>query len=138
MVRALGFDLVGAGQLAIGLGLATVTPKGAKLTAKSGIKLLPGDPLELVFETLNGLAEHIGYQPLCDEDRSLVRAVAAHLWTPATVAAREASWASWQAETGIPIALGAALELSERLTVPEFAPIPAGPAPVSQPMRTLN
>lgn len=147
VVRALGFDVVGAGELAIGLGLATVTRSplrsvpagagapagptagGAKLIAKSGIKLLSGDPLGLVFETLDGLADRAGYQPLCDEDRSLVRAVAAHLWTPAAVAAREASWLAWQAETGVPIALGAALELSERLTVPEFTPIPTGPAP---------
>lgn len=138
VVRALGVDLVGAGELAIGLGLATVTPKDARLTAKSAIKLLPGDPLGLVFEALDELADRVGYQPLCTEDRSLVRAVAAALWTPAAVAAREARWASWQLETGIPFAIGAALELSERLAVPEFSPIPTGPAPAHQPMRTLN
>ena len=138
VVRALGFDVVGAGELAIGLGLATVARKDARLTAKSGIKLMPGDPLGLVFETLDELADRVGYQPLCAEDRGLVRAVAAALWTPAAVAAREACWASWQLESGIPVAIGAALELGERLAVPEFSPIPTGPAPAHQPMRTLN
>lgn len=129
VVRALGFDVVGAGELAIGLGLASVTPKGAHLTAKSGIKLLPGDPLDLVFETLDGLADRIGYQPLCAEDRSLVRDVAAYLWTPATVAAREAAWLDWQARTGLPIDLAAALDLADRLYVAPFNPIPTGHAP---------
>lgn len=129
VVRALGFDLIGAGELAIGLGLARVTRKGAELTAKSSLKLLPGDPLDLAFRAVDAAATLIGCTPLCAEDRSLITTTAARLWTPAALTAREAAWLDWQARTGLPIDLGAALDLADRLHVAPFNPIPTGPAP---------
>lgn len=81
-VRALGFDLIGEGQLSVGLSKVTSNPTGSQVTQKASVLLHPGDDLEGFIEATNEFAASIGYDPLNASDQSLLRHVAAHLWTP--------------------------------------------------------
>lgn len=98
-VRALGFDIEGRGELAIGLGKATVRPDGVTLTQKSGILLRPGDPIDLILEFADMVADRLDYQRLADEDRELVRYAADKLWTPERLE-RRAAWSLSNAQNG--------------------------------------
>lgn len=138
VVRALGFDIEGRGELAIGIGKATVRPDGATLTQKSGFVLHPGDPLPLVFEALDMLAETIGYQPLCAEDRSLIEHVARKLWTNEAVSKRQDAWLEADAINGERAGQARMIEFAQRLDgLRTFYPIPVG-TPTPEPMRIIN
>lgn len=138
VVRALGFDIEGRGELAIGLGKATVRPDGATLTQKSGFSLEPGDPLPLVFEALDMLAEATGYQPICAEDRSLIEHVARKLWTKEAVSKRQDAWLEADAINGERAGQARMIEFAQRLdALRTFNPIPVG-TPTPEPMRIIN
>jgi len=79
-VRALGFDLLGEGQLAVGIGKVTIRGGRHDMTQKAGVTLYPGDPLENFLQAIDGFAMMIGYETISDDDKSLVRHVAAYLW----------------------------------------------------------
>lgn len=125
-VRALGFDLYHSGELSVGLSKTTFAGGTATMTAKASLLLLPGDPLELIFDTLALAAHRSGYEPICAEDIALTESVATYLWTQAAITARDAEWDTWQVETGVDIAIGKALELGHRLVHTEFRPLPVG------------
>lgn len=138
VVRALGFDIEGKGQLAIGLGKATVRPDGASLTQKSGVLLHPGDSLPLLFEALDLLAERIGYEPMRAEDRSLIEHVARRLWTNEAVDLREAQWTAADAVNGEHAGQARMIEFAQRLDgLADFRTVPVG-TPTTEPARTLN
>ncbi len=140
VVRAIGFDIEGRGELAIGLGKATVRPDGASLTQKNrdNIVLQPGDPLPLFFEACDMLAERIGYQPLCAEDRSLIEHVARKLWTNETVSRREDAWIAADAINGEHAQQARMIEFAQRLDgLSTFRDIPVG-ALNPEPMRIIN
>lgn len=72
-VFALGFDIVDAGELMIGLAKTS----GVDTTQKAGVLILPGDPVEQLFDALDEFADRIGYAPLIEADRRLVLKTAA-------------------------------------------------------------
>lgn len=130
VVRALGFDLGGAGELAIGLGKAVISgPEHVTITGKSSIKLLPGDPVELAIEAIRAHAAEREFQPPTEADLSLLRHVAAALWTPARIEAREQAWLAWERTAPLPLAAGRALEFAERLhPLGDWHPISSEPS----------
>lgn len=135
VVRALGFDIEGRGQLAIGIGKATVRPDGASLTQKAGFTLEPGDPLPLVFEALDALAERIDYQPLCAEDKSLIEHAARKLWTDEAISRRQGAWIAADAVNGEHAGQARMIEFAQRLDgLSTFRDIPVG-VPTPEPMR---
>lgn len=116
-IHAMGFDVVGAGELAIGFGKYIISgPDDIQLNEKASIKLLPGDPLDIVIEALTQYAIDIDFQPPTAMDFSLLRHVTAALWTPERVAARQKQWLNWERTAPFSIAQGMLVELAERLT----------------------
>lgn len=136
VVRALGFDIEGRGELAIGLGKVTVSSSRVNLTQKSSVLLQPGDPVPLVFEALDLLAEQIGYEKICEEDRSLIEYVAHQLWTAEVVNHRKTAWALADALNGEQAEQAHMIEFVQRLnTMEEFYNKPVSAVPVTEPMR---
>ncbi len=76
-LRALGFDLVGAGELAIGVSKLTVLPGEVFTTQKANLLLCAWDPIQPLFVALDEYAERVGYEPLPLEDKALVEHMAA-------------------------------------------------------------
>lgn len=139
VVRALGFDIEGRGELAIGLGKVTIRPDGATLTQKAALMLQPGDPLDLVFEAIDAVADRIGYQRLCDEDVSLVRHVARKLWTNEAISKRHDAWAPADTINGDNAEVARMIEFAQRLDgINAFNNIPVGATPTPEPMRIIN
>lgn len=115
-VHSLGFDVVGAGELAIGFGKYIISgPDDIQLSEKASIKLLPGDPLDIVLDALAQYATEIDFQPPTAMDFSLLRCVTAALWTPERVANRQNQWLNWERTAPFSIAQGRSIELAERL-----------------------
>jgi hypothetical protein len=56
------------------------------------VKVFPGDDLDRVMESVDALAAELGFEPLCDEDRRLVRHVARRSWSNFAIAQREDDW----------------------------------------------
>lgn len=134
-VRALGFDVVGAGELAVGLGKAIINgPDDVRITEKSAIKLLPGDPIDIVIEAIRTYAAEMDFLPPTELDFGLVRHVAEAVWTPALVDRRRQAWLDWQRTAPISLAQGVATEFADRLQ-------PLGnwhPAPTQPELARLN
>lgn len=115
VLRALGFDLVGEGQLAVGLGKATLTPDRAEVTQKAGVVLHAGDDLEAFVTAVHGYAIAHGYQPLGSEDVGLLRHVAGHLWTEERVSHRRRQLSAMADACRIDRRAYAVLELEHRV-----------------------
>lgn len=126
VVRALGFDVVGAGELAIGLAKAIINgPDDVVITEKASIKLLPGDPLDVVAEALRAHATEIDFQPPTESDLSLLRHVTAAIWTPDRVERRQQAWLDWQRTAPVSLAQGVATEFAERIRpLGDWQPVP--------------
>lgn len=130
VVRALGFDLLGQGQLAVGLGLVNAFGDQIVMTKKASVLLHAGDSLPALFEALEALADRIYHNGLCPEDVSLVEAAAECLWTPAAVATRNETWQKWAcANEGVDLSQARQLEFTERVSNPVFHDYAASPEP---------
>ena len=136
VVRALGFDIVGAGELAIGLGKAIINgPDDVKVIEKSSIKLLPGDPLDIVIDAVRAHAEGIDFKPPTEADFGLIRHVAEAIWTPERIAALHKRWVDWKRGTvrladpvKLPIEFLRSVEFAERLKpLGNWHPVPTSP-----------
>lgn len=137
VVRALGFDVAGMGEMAVGLGKAIIAgPEDVKLIEKASFLLLPGDSLDLTLEMLRQHAADIGFLPPVEADCGLLRQVTAAAWTPERIAARERQWLAWERVAPIQITQAMPAEFMERM-----APLGQwhqAPPAQPEPMRAIN
>lgn len=144
VVRALGFDVEGKGQLSVGLARVIAKPNGSEVTAKASILMQPGDDIEALIASVNAVALSGDFEPLCEEDQGLLRHVSARLWTPEQIERREIELADsyeYGASLGLSVFETRQLEFVQRidegLTRWTTAPVNV-PASQPEPMRALN
>lgn len=130
VVRALGFDVVGAGELAIGLGKAIIADGTARVTQKSSLLLLPGDPMDLVADVLLQHAIDLDFAPPLESDFQLIRHVAAAWWTDERIARRDNAWLDWERSAPVSMAQGRSIEFAKRLgALGDWRQAPTNPQP---------